>query len=1008
MGDTVFHFGDWLVRRDTNSLEQGSVRRQMEPRAMEVLAALCEQAGAVLSADQLLQRCWGTTDYSDNPVHKTIAQLRRLLDDSAGAPAYIETIRKRGYRTVAPVTRAGPDAERGSWQDGSPFRGLRAFDAAHARVFFGRADALAALTAALVRQRENRRDLVLLLGPSGSGKTSLVRAGLVPALAGGDPMAVKSSAELDLGDVAEGQLLAGLASAMLDWQLDAQPLFPGHSAFSLGACLASDGRAVVAGLPAALRERAAAPNAQLFLFLDRFEAVFAHAHVAAAQREQLIATIDALARSGSVIVVLACRNDFYPQLAAHPLLLEGKKTGGHVDLQPPTPHEIAQIIRLPARAANLSFGIDPRTQARLDDTLCLAAGALADALPLLQYTLEELYRLRSADDELEVAAYQHFGGLEGAIGVRAEEAFAALTEQQRAALPRVLSLLVTVSPDGNTATGRRAPWAALHAHAERELVNALVEARLFVSELVGAEAGFGLAHEALLRCWSRVSDWIAAHGDSLRARARVAQMAGRWTAAGRPGDLLLPDGQQLAEALALTVTPGMFLSAEELDLVQASRRKSRWRGRGRAAALGLMVVLALLAGLFGMRASLAGQVAQQKRIQAEGLMGFMLGDFADKLRPLGRLDLLDRVSAQALSYLAGPAEGETASLKHRAKALAVLGEVRIARGDPDGASVALLAGKAILERQLELDSGDTELLKALGANAFWLGQISLDKSEWDLAHAYFSRYRDYADRLGKLAPVDIDTWIEQSYAQNSLGTLALRRGDPRAAAAAFLASIALKQKALAQRKQDPMLAADLADSMSWAGSSAEASGDLEEARGWYEAELRLVGPLRAAAPGNLLWTKKVSMALHHRATIALARGQSGAALADYRAANGLLKEVLRAEPANLSWQSNLMLGQLAVLRIEAAQGVTPAILKALAELRQRSAALAARAPANTDWAKLQALALYRHAAALFKAGRGPCRGCRGAPAATLCSQQWRCAYPPHPWRCAVAAGGIAG
>lgn len=67
---------------------------------MDVLLYLCRQHGQVLSAEQLLETCWGTTVYGDNPVHKVIAQLRKALGDSSAAPRYIETIRKRGYRAV--------------------------------------------------------------------------------------------------------------------------------------------------------------------------------------------------------------------------------------------------------------------------------------------------------------------------------------------------------------------------------------------------------------------------------------------------------------------------------------------------------------------------------------------------------------------------------------------------------------------------------------------------------------------------------------------------------------------------------------------------------------------------------------------------------------------------------------------------------------------------------------------------------------------------------------------
>ncbi|GAE56567.1 transcriptional regulator [Xanthomonas arboricola pv. pruni MAFF 301420] len=159
----------------------------LEPRMMEVLIALAERAGEVVSAEQLLIEVWHGSFYGDNPVHKTIAQLRRKLGDDSRQPRYIETIRKRGYRLLPKVVF--PDDYRGAvmgtqvWGHGSPYVGLQAFDPAHAEVFFGRSHAIAQVLGAMRAQLHSQRGLVLVSGASGCGKTSLLRAGVVPLLA---------------------------------------------------------------------------------------------------------------------------------------------------------------------------------------------------------------------------------------------------------------------------------------------------------------------------------------------------------------------------------------------------------------------------------------------------------------------------------------------------------------------------------------------------------------------------------------------------------------------------------------------------------------------------------------------------------------------------------------------------------------------------------------------------------------------------------------------------------
>lgn len=973
--NAAFRFGDWQVSSASNTLHNGALRHQVEPRAMDVLVALCERAGLVVTTDELLEQCWGSTIHGDNPLHKTITQLRRVLGDSAAAPLYIETIRKRGYRTLAEVATgdAAVEAVAGNWRDGSPFRGLQAFDSGHAAIFFGRAGATAALARALQQQVEAGRALQLVLGASGSGKTSLIRAGLLPALAApGHPLAVRASADLDLGELAEGQLFAGLGGAMLDWQVDGVSLFDGCNAHDLGRQLETDPGAVAACLEQALARAYGAAPARVALVIDRFEAVFAQAHIGEAQRQAMVAALDTLARAQRVVVIVACRNDFYPRIAAIAALLEGKANGAHFDLGPPSHAEIAQIIRLPALAADLSFGTDPLSGDRLDELLCRAAAASPDALPLLQYTLQELYRLRGANGELGVEAYRQLGGLDGVLGARAEQVIAGLGAAPRASLARVLSLVVTISADDERVTSRRASWSALEHDAERELVAALVEARLFVSQLVGHEAGFGVAHEALLRRWARVGDWVAAHRDSLHARARVAQLTARWTGHGRPADLLIPHGRQLDEARGLLSMAGFSLSAQELDLIRVSGQKARRRERIRMAALALIAGLAVLASAAGVSAFGAKQLAQHRRAEAEGLMGFMLGDFADKLRPLARLDLLDGVSAKALEYLAVSDGDEltTASLTQRAKALQVIGEVRIARGDPKAAAEALQAAHAILQRQLAAAPRDPELLKQIGASAFWLGKLRLDQGDWDQAYQRLVQYRDFADRYSALAPADVDAWIEQSYAHNSLGSLALKRGNPRAAAAEFALSIALKNKAVSSKPADRTLAKDLADSLSWAASTNEAMGELGAAGALYERQFQLATQLHESGPGDALWSDKLAEALQHQGALKLALGQEAAALADFGRAETLLQANVAADPANRMWQASLGFVQMAKLRATPGRHDTGARLAQWNALVSRFAELTRIDAKNAGWAKHQALALQLTGAALLAAGRG--------------------------------------
>src|SRR5450830_534257 len=735
-----FRFGEWQVDVAGNAVAMGETRVALEPRAMDVLRYLCRHPGAVIPAEELLQTCWGTTELGDNPVHKAIAQLRRALGDSSTEPRYIETVRKRGYRAIAAVVEA---AQPEAWRGGSPFRGLAPFEESHAAIFYGRVQATARLHELVLAQAAGGCPMALVLGPSGSGKTSLVRAGLLPRLtAGGEStgIALACVLQMDCADLGGSDLFGALAAVLVDAEREGALLFEGSSADALGRRLREDTATVAAALAAGAPVRTA-------VFVDRFEAIFRAPHTSDADRADFTRVLEQLARAGT-LVVLACRNDFYPSLIALPELMALKSRGGHFDVEAPMGFDIAQMVRQPASAAQLTFETDAATGASLDDVLCDAARASPDALPLLQYCLDELYRQRGDEGQLRFDVFRRLGGIEGALGVRAEQIVAALPATQQAALPHVLSLLVDIGEEQSAVTARRPAWSALTSEAQRELVAALVEARLFVSELAGDIPSFGVAHEALLRRWPRVVEWIERHRHALQIRTRVAAQAERWQAAGRPRDLLLPEGMQANQARGLLEIADLSLSAQERQYVDASLRRARLGSRIRVAAMGIIVLLAILAAALGLAARSAQNEAEQRRADAESLMSFMLGDFVDKLRPLGRLDLLDDIGAKALPYLSGAGDdGNARLLVQRAKTLKLIAEVNVARGRQPEATRALLAAREILQRQIGVTPADAELLKELGANAYWLGQISFDRSDWPAARKEMLRYRDYGERL---------------------------------------------------------------------------------------------------------------------------------------------------------------------------------------------------------------------------------------------------------------------
>lgn len=836
MSDSTFFFGEWQVNPSANSLLLGKQVKQLEPKAMDVLLFLCQNAGEVVSSDEIVSHCWPGVDTGDNPLHKIINQLRRALGDSATESRYIETIRKRGYRTLAEVRfPVGHEASATpqTWQGGSPFPGLQAYSANYADVFFGRSEQISTLLNRISQQIQFGRAFCLILGPSGSGKSSLINAGVLPNLMaanGFNGVGVVAYSSLDFADVSKGQLLTVLASAMLDWELNDSPVFEGMSADTLAAKLEQDPQSIVDICKQSLKNQTYA-TPRFALFIDRLEVLLSSPLFSDAERSAFIELLERLATSHAVLILSACRNDFYPLLVNYPSLMAGKARGAHFDLAPPTRTELLQMIRLPAVAANLTWEIDSDTAMPLDEMLCSDAASNPDALPMLQYTLQALYLQRS-DDKLLVSVYRTLGGIEGAIGKNAEQAISHLTEAEKASLPRILSLLVTLREDEKSITSRTARWSQLQSAAETALVQAMVDSRLFVSHLQNGEPCFSIAHEALLRRWPRATAWISEHNDSLSIKSRLQHLSQRWLSEAKHSAYLLAEGKPLKEAQSLRQNPLFDLDERETDFIAASSKRATMLRWTRRVTVALLCVLTLTSVIMSVRSIEAEKLAQQKRLAAEDLLGFMVGDFADKMRGIGRMDLLDGISNKALEYFTDLSSQDDekylsfdARFQH-GQTLEAMGEVAYSRNKIDEARSALLAAQEKMLPLLELQPENLALLKTLGANAFWLGQLKYDVSDWAASRPFFEQYLAYSQTMYALAPEDKDALMELSYAHNTLGSVSMKQQDFAKAQQDFEESLRLKLLALAKAPEDSQLIADVADTRSWLASAAVSQGDV--------------------------------------------------------------------------------------------------------------------------------------------------------------------------------------
>ncbi|MBD4608122.1 AAA family ATPase [Xanthomonas citri pv. citri] len=968
-----FRLGPLLVEPERLTLIDDGRTITLEPRMMEVLIALAERAGEVISAEQLLIEVWHGSFYGDNPVHKTIAQLRRKLGDDSRQPRFIETIRKRGYRLLPKVVF--PDDYRGAvigtpaWGHGNPYMGLQAFDPAHADVFFGRSHAIAQVLGALRAQLHSRRGLVLVSGASGCGKTSLLRAGVVPLLCqpgGLDGLEAIAVAYCNLAQCRGGDVLDTLARALGQWAPGGRAVLSPAQTARLPEWLQQPAP-LHAAIDEAMRQGAHARDnvhtqRHLLLVIDHAEAMVATPGITAADRAALAAALHALCASAHVAVLMLTRSDFYPRLIdALPDIVELKRGDGHVDLLPPRDGEIGQIIRIPAAMAGLRFEEDHSGAGRLDDVLRDATARQPDALPLLQHLLHALHAQRSDDGVLTFAAYGALGGLEGALAHHAEQTFRALPSDARAALGEVLTLLSVIHPDSDAVTARRALWSALPASsAARVLVDAFVHARLFVSELVAGEPGFAVAHEALLRQWPRAAEWIHENRRLLQARKRLQLAAQRWATEGRRSDHLLNSGRPLSEAREAARRMPQDLDALDHAFLRACERSQRQRRGLYAAAAALLVVLASASLLLGWRARQAQQVAEQRRDQAQQLVGYMLGDLAEQLRTVGNLKLLDSVGSRALRYLedlprAGMATGD---LINHARALRTTGEVLMNQGKLEEAQAAFTRAASTAEQAWTQAPEAAEAHAEIGQTAYWLGNMAYRSKQFPLARTHWSQYLAASEWLVRTAPDDPHWQLELSYALNNLGTLARSEGQANTAIGLFARSIALKRQVLARTPDNASVRYELVDSLSWLSLAQETQGLLAPAEQGYREQIETLRLLVQHDPDANAWRRRMATSLVRTSNLALARGHLAQAQADAQASVGMLEPLVAQQPDNRTWRRDLAHAYAQAGWVAALDGHAAAATRQLTQARQTLAGVLAHQPLP-EWEWLDAIIALR-------------------------------------------------
>ena len=339
--------------------------------------------------------------------------------------------------------------------------------------------------------------------------------------------------------------------------------------------------------------------------------------------------------------------------------------------------------------------------------------------------------------------------------------------------------------------------------------------------------------------------------------------------------------------------------------------------------------------------------AQAQRVQAEGLVEYMIGDLRKKLQPVGRLDVMDGVGLKALDYYAAQDLDrlDADSLGRRARALHMIGDVAQQRGKFEEAVRDFQEAADTTARLLKAHPDDPQRIFDQSQSEFWVGYVQWYRGHLHEAEAAFRRYLDMAQRMNKAKPGDHDWQLEDVFSKTNVAIVLTDLG--RAEEALPLLTDARNEIAQLVRTHPEDAERD-GNIIGWSVMAYVALGRNEDA---IRADNEKIAAALAAPNADKNRDVQFLVANAHHEIAAWQRnlGRSNEALASVRRALAELQVLNASDPSNTENISQIVGSQALLAELLADMGDREAARTQLREASTRLAALMAHPMPKRVW-----------------------------------------------------------
>ena len=395
--------------------------------------------------------------------------------------------------------------------------------------------------------------------------------------------------------------------------------------------------------------------------------------------------------------------------------------------------------------------------------------------------------------------------------------------------------------------------------------------------------------------------------------------------------------------------------AHRLRTLEARHRQRAEETRAARRLRALRVGAATLAAVLVLTAILAFQEATARREtdrlraqsdrlrgEAEGMIGFMLDDLQGKLKPIGRLDIVEGAADKALEYFASLEEEDYSSttLSQYAQALNQAGDFRMARGDLDGAQELFELSMEKTRLLTERDPEDPAWTFDLGQSHFWLGFALRQKGEYDASLREMRRYLEISLELSETDPANTEWLLEVAYAHTGVAELLkYQSGSESLALEHFQKSLEISRRLL---DKDP---AHYPWRLRWFQGNfklgiwlIDQGMDLATARSHFEQALNELQELLAERPDDAVLRRQLLTLHNHFGGLLILMGESQQAWQSLQAQRDMCTDMMAIEPENVEWSLLCDVGKAFEGRVLLAQGDASAAVGLFRELSEAAKA----------------------------------------------------------------------